>query len=353
MSDFRKLILAPTSPISSVIGILESERARIVLIVDNKNHLLGTVTDGDVRRGLLHQFGMDTEAQEIMCSKPSVVTAKDSTDRSTILEQMQQLGLRQMPVVDGEGVVVGIETIIELSEQNKLENPVYLLAGGFGKRLHPLTIDTPKPLLKVGEKPILQMILESFIKAGFYKFYISTHYKSELVKSHFGNGSNWSVDIHYVDEKTPLGTAGGLGLLPKNLPDLPLIMMNGDLLTKVDFVRLLDYHVESRGSATMCVREYDFQVPFGVVHPSGDKVLSIEEKPVHHFFVNAGIYVLDPEVIHTVSSNEYLDMPNLLQDRIDKDETVNIFPLHEYWLDIGRLEEYERAQAEIGRVLDQ
>jgi NDP-sugar pyrophosphorylase family protein len=217
------------------------------------------------------------------------------------------------------------------------------MAGGFGTRLYPLTEDTPKPLLNVGNRPILETILSRFIKAGFHNFFISTHYKAEKVRAHFGDGSAWGVKIEYVNEEKPLGTAGSIGLLPKNLPKLPILMMNGDVLTKVNFEHLLAFHQEQKGIATMCIREYDVQIPFGVVNVEEQQAKSIVEKPIQKYFVNAGIYVLEPELVNKVNPNTPIDMPNLLEKQIKKGKSVSIFPIHEYWLDIGHMKEYKSA----------
>jgi len=218
------------------------------------------------------------------------------------------------------------------------------MAGGFGKRLRPLTEHTPKPLLQIGSKPILETILDQFVEAGFHRFYISTHYKAEMVQEHFGNGSERGISIQYVHEYEPLGTAGALGLLPDDLPDLPIMMMNGDLLTKVDFIELLNFHSSNGGDATMCVREYEFEVPYGVIKAEDYRITSIVEKPVHRFFVNAGVYVLSPSVVEDIDGGSYLDMPHMLEERIRSDRKINMFPIHEYWLDIGKMEQFEQAQ---------
>ena len=218
-----------------------------------------------------------------------------------------------------------------------------ILAGGFGRRLHPLTEDTPKPLLKVGSQPILESIIGRFIKAGFHNFYISTYYKAEMIREYFGDGSSLGINIKYVNEEKPLGTAGSIGLLPKNLSKLPIIMMNGDVLTKVNFEHLLNFHREQDSIATMCIREYDVQIPFGVVKIKEQQVENIEEKPIQKFFVNAGIYVFEPELVNKVNPNTHIDMPNLLEKQIKEGRSVSIFPIHEYWLDIGHMKEYESA----------
>jgi NDP-sugar pyrophosphorylase family protein len=221
------------------------------------------------------------------------------------------------------------------------------MAGGFGKRLQPLTDNVPKPLLKVGKNPILENILIQFIEAGFHNFYISTHYKAEMVREYFGDGGNWGIKIRYIHENKPLGTAGGLGLLPNNLPKLPILVMNGDLLTKIDFSELLNFHLQEKGDATMCVREYDFQVPYGVVKTEELRIISIEEKPVQRFFVNAGVYVLNSSILESIDGINYLDMPQLLEGVIENCGQVNMFPVHEYWLDIGQIEQFNQAQQDI------
>jgi NDP-sugar pyrophosphorylase family protein len=203
-------------------------------------------------------------------------------------------------------------------------------------------------MLKVGGKPILETLIRNFIKAGFQNFYISTHYMPEQIENYFGDGTDLGVNITYVHEDEPLGTGGALGLLPDDLPKgLPLIMMNGDVLTKVDFQRLLDFHNENQADATMCVREYDYQIPYGVINGEGNKITSMVEKPIQRFFVNAGIYVVSPQVINSVPQNHKIDMPTLLEQHMEQRNNILMFPIHEYWLDIGRMDDFNRAQADI------
>jgi len=342
MHDWQKIILKQTDSMQRAIEVLNVESLQIALVVNNADQLIGTITDGDIRRGLVKHYGLDTPVSNFMFTSPTLATVNETKEE--VFQKMKKVGIMQIPIVDENNQIVGLETLQHLLEKKKLDNPVFLMAGGFGTRLQPLTEHTPKPLLTVGNKPILETILDQFIEAGFHNFYISTHYKAEMVRKHFGDGSNWDVNINYIHESEPLGTAGALGLLPDDLPDLPIVMMNGDLLTKVDFSDLLKFHVESGGEATMCVREYDFQVPYGVITANDHKVASIVEKPIHKFFVNAGIYVLSSQLISKVESNSYLDMPHLLQELIDIDEQVNMFPVHEYWLDIGQIEQFEQAQ---------
>ena len=342
MYDWEKTILKKCATMQEAIQVLNNESLRIVLVVDDNQKLVGTITDGDIRRGLLRHLTINSALSEFMFTQPTVASVTD--DHNQILLKMQELGLLHFPIVDECGKVVGLEYIHHILEKKRSDNPVILMAGGYGKRLRPLTEHTPKVMLNVGSKPILETILEQFIDAGFHNFYISIYFKAEILQAHFGDGSDWGVSINYIHEEKPLGTAGALGLLPKEGFDLPIIVMNGDLLTKVDFQELLSFHLENGGDATMCVREYDFQVPYGVIQAEEHRITSIVEKPVHKFYINAGIYVLNPDALNTIDGKSYLDMPHLLSEKINGNRQVNMFPLHEYWLDVGQVDEFEKAQ---------
>jgi dTDP-glucose pyrophosphorylase len=341
MQNWKNTILKQTDTMEKAIQVLNKESLRIVMVVNDDDQLVGTITDGDIRRGLLGHLSVNSELSDFMFMKPTVALEEESRD--DIFLKMKNLDLLQIPIVDKNNKVTGLETLHHLIN-NKRDNPVFLMAGGFGKRLRPLTNDTPKPLLKVGGKPILESILEQFIREGFHNFYISIHYKADMIRRHFGDGSDRGVTIEYIHEKTPLGTAGSLGLLPDNIQNLPILMMNGDLLTRIDFLELLRFHELKGGDATVCVREYDLQVPYGVIKAEGSLIVSIKEKPKHKFFVNAGIYILDPKILREVDGLSYLDMPQLLERKIDGLGQVNMFPMHEYWLDIGQIDQFEQAQ---------
>lgn len=343
MKCWENLLITPENTIAEAIRVIDAGSARITLVVDQERHLLGTVTDGDVRRGLIRQVALSEPITKIMNRQPKVLT--QGMDREQTLALFRNNDLLQLPVVDQQGRVSGLETYRDILNVPTRENWVFLMAGGFGKRLRPLTDDCPKPMLRLGGKPILESIIERFIAAGFRKFYISIHYLAEQIRNHFGDGGAWGITIRYIEEETPLGTGGALGLLPM-VDNLPVVMMNGDLLTNLDFSALLSLHVERNSDMTVCVREYDYQVPFGVMQVAGDKVMDIVEKPVHSFFVNAGIYVLSPHAIASVTPGQHCDMPDLIRTRISEGQQVNIFPIHEYWLDIGRMDDFERAQTE-------
>jgi dTDP-glucose pyrophosphorylase len=342
--NWKNILIKPTATIRDALNIIDSEALRIALVTDDDFNLVGVVTDGDIRRGLLKNLALTDDVSAVMNFHPLTITS--GVSRKDVVKLMQSRNILAVPVVEASKVV-GLETLQHFGSQSQYQNPVFLMAGGFGTRLRPLTDNCPKPLLKVGDKPILEIVLDSFIKAGFVNFYISTHYMPEMIREHFGDGSKWQVKITYVYEAEPLGTGGALGLLPSDLADLPLILMNGDVLTNVDFERVLAFHNKNTACATMCVRDYEYQVPFGVINGEGNRIVSMVEKPIQRYFVNAGIYVVSPELRKSVQKNQRLDMPTLLEQAIANNNDVLMFPIHEYWLDIGRIEDYQRAQTDI------
>jgi len=342
--QWENTLINPESTIREALQVIDIEALRGAIIVDQNNRLLGVVSDGDIRRGILSGISLESSVASVMNKNP-IITTK-SASKQQIIELMESNDILSVPLVEN-GVVIGLHTLHDSLSIEKLDNPVFLMAGGFGTRLRPLTDNCPKPLLKVGDKPILEITLYNFIKSGFINFYISTHYMPEMIREHFGDGSKWGVNISYVHEETPLGTGGALGLLPKDLPKLPLIMMNGDILTNIDFQKLLNFHSSQVADASMCVREYEYQIPYGVIQGENGKITSMEEKPTQLFHINAGIYVVNPDLIEQVKVNEIIDMPTLLEQKIKAQGNVMMFPIHEYWLDIGRMEDYQRAQADI------
>lgn len=351
MKKWEGTLVGPATTLEEAIRVLDRETLRIVLVVDPAHRLLGTLTDGDVRRALLRQQPLSTLVGEVMNRQPKV--AHPDWSKARILAWMENNQLLQLPVVDGQMQLLGLETLHGLLKKPRQDNPVFLMSGGFGTRLRPLTESCPKPLLRIGGKPILELVLEGFVNAGFHRFFVSTHYLPEQIRKYFGDGSNWDVSIRYVHEDEPLGTGGALGLLPAEEIDQPLFLMNGDLLTNISYLSLLAFHEEHGGVATMCVRELEQQIPYGVIQTEGVRVTDIVEKPVHHFTVNAGIYVLSPGLVRSVRPETAIDMPELLHREIRAGHRVNIFPIKEYWLDIGRMEDFERAQSEVGELFDE
>lgn len=328
------------------VEVLEENRVLAIgLVIDKEHKLLGTVTDGDIRRAIIRHCSMDTPVGQLMNHQPAVATNEDSLE--TLLHVMAQRFVTRVPLVNDDGVIVGLLGQNSVRTNATIDSSVLLMAGGFGRRLYPLTKNTPKPLLKVAEKPILEAIVEQLSQQGFQKLFLSLHYRAEMIKDHFGDGSDWNVTIQYLEEDVPLGTAGALGLIDSANIEYPLLVINGDLMTRINYGRLLEFHKEQGGAVTLCVREYEHQIPYGVVAVEHGKVNLIDEKPIHKCFVNAGIYVLDEAVVREVDGHQPLAMTDLLSGLVAENEQVNAYPIHEYWLDIGRLSEYKRANKDV------
>lgn len=338
--DVTAFFVGASVPLREVIAVIDRGELQIALVVDEQRRLLGTITDGDVRRGLLRGLNLGALAREVMTA--DAITAAEDLSLNEDSWLLHKRLARRIPIVDAHGVVVGLALPQDEFVAQGVSNQVVIMAGGLGTRLGKLTEHAPKPLLKVGTKPILETILESFLAQGFRHFNISVNYKAQMIEDYFGDGSSWGAEIRYVRESQRLGTAGALSLLEPR-PDAPILVMNGDLLTKVNFRQMLEFHRIHRQKASVAVRNYDVRVPFGVVEMRGNSLTRIVEKPEYNYFVNAGIYVLNPECLPLIPYNQFYDMPDLLTAVLEKDWRVGSFPIHEYWLDIGRLDDFEAA----------
>ena len=287
MDEWKKVLVLPETKIQNAIEIIDRCCLQIAIVVDSDGRLLGTVTDEDICRGILKGIPLNDPVERIM--NPHPVTIPAITDKKSILPILRANKLRHLPVVDDAGHIIGIERLDDLIESPKNENWVVVMAGGMGKRLRPLTKDCPKPMLQVGDKPVLETILNQFMSQGFYKFCFCVHYKSEKIRDYFQDGSKWGAEIHYIDEEKPMGTVGSLSLFPFQT-DRPILIINGDILTKVSFNQLIDFHFRHQALATVAVATYDYQVPYGVVKANKDRLIGFEEKPVYANFVNAFTY---------------------------------------------------------------
>lgn len=345
MKNWHSILLHQSSTIRDAMRSLDQGSLRICLLVNEHNQLLGTVTDGDIRRALLRDANMDDAVSLVMNTNP--ITTEQDSSREQRLQLMNQHDLTAIPIVDAANKVVGLETLHQAMAPQKHDNPVFIMAGGFGTRLHPLTDHCPKPMLRVGEKPMLEHLINQFVGLGFHDFYISTHYLPDVIRNHFGHGENWGVSIQYVHEQKPLGTGGALGLLPTSLPDMPLIMMNGDVLTKLNYAQLLRHHLSKNFDATVCVREDEHRVPFGVIETEDQLITSVVEKPTYRYKINTGIYVISPEIVRSVQPGQRIDLPTLLVQHRHQGKRIGTYTSYDYWLDIGQMKDYQKAQRDI------
>ena len=341
MKNINQIKVFEKSKISEALKKMSVGGIKIVLVVNDKDNLIGTLSDGDIRRGLLNGLDLNSTIETVVYKSPT--TAKISDTKDELLKLAISKQINQIPILDENNKIKDIYVLDEFLKIKKKTNKVVLMAGGLGTRLMPLTEHTPKPMLKVGNKPILHTILKKFKECGYTNFVMCVNYKSKVIQDYFGDGTKFGVKIEYILEKQRMGTAGALSLLAGKLKE-PFFVMNGDLLTNLDFEKILDFHIKNESKATMCVREYNIEVPYGEVKLDKENVVSIAEKPMHKFFVNAGIYVLDPECIDLIPK-EFYDMPLLFKRIIQHNKKTISFPLGEYWLDIGRSKDYERANS--------
>jgi len=345
--DRQAFCLSPSQTIGRVMALMEQNASGLVLLVDGQDRLLATITDGDIRRAFLDGCGIDDSAGRLLEAKahaPGPICGRLGQDAEEMAALMRARRIRHLPVLDGEDRVVDVVFLESFAPRASMPLNALVMAGGFGVRLRPLTDCLPKPMLPIGDRPLLEIIIARLRKAGVGRVFISLHYLAEKIVDHFGTGEDFGVEITYIRETTPLGTAGAIGLLPPS--DIPLLVINGDVLTAVDFNAMFQFHREHGAALTVAMRGYQLQVPYGVLRCDGHKVVSLVEKPTYSYLTNAGLYVLSPEVAASIERDQRLDMPELIERLITDGQNVSGFPIIEYWLDIGSHSEYDRARQE-------
>jgi dTDP-glucose pyrophosphorylase len=342
---FEKLFIAPGATVREAIESIDVGAIEIALMTDEHRALIGTVTDGDVRRALLRGVTLDDPVDPLVHRQP--VTAPASSKAAELLELMTRAGVDQIPLLrDGRVVDVAfMRDLVSREEQADAAAPVVLMAGGKGLRLRPLTEHVPKPMLPVGDQPLLERVLGQVRDAGFSRVLMAVNYRADVIEGHFGDGSRFGLDIAYLREDRPLGSAGALKLAGAELQE-PFVVMNADLLTNVNLAALMRFHRAEGNALTVGVRQYALELPYGVVELSGTEVVSLHEKPTHSFFVNAGVYAVDPSVIDLLADAERFDMTDVIAAALAAGQRVGGFPIREYWIDIGQLADYQRAESD-------
>jgi dTDP-glucose pyrophosphorylase/CBS domain-containing protein len=345
--NVEDLFVRPEDSLRHVMERINVTLRAIALVVDPDRKLLGTVVDGDIRRALLANMPLDSTVADVLRQKdvPQPVQAPLGASSADLITLMHDRSVHQVPLVDADGRVADLVTMDDLLPDEVLPLKAVIMAGGVGARLKPLTEQIPKPMLPVGGRPVLELIVDSLREAGIRHVNVTTHYKPEAIKEHFGDGNDFGVELHYLTEDRPLGTAGALGLMER--PQETVLVMNGDILTDIDFRAMLGYHREHKAVLTLAVRKYEIAIPYGVVECDGAQVSRLVEKPHLAFFVNAGIYLLEPEAHGFIPDNERFDMTDLIRSLLDAGRPVASFPVHEYWLDIGQPNDYQKAQDDV------
>ncbi len=341
-SHWQKAIMPKNSRISEIVQNLEESGIQIALVVDHSGVLLGTICDGDIRRSLLKGLNMNSSIDSII--QYDALLVPPEMGRQLVMQLMEANKVKQIPIVDENHQVIGLHLLDDLNILPKRPNLMVIMAGGMGKRLRPQTESQPKPMLTVANKPMLEHIIERAKVEGFNHFIIAIHYLGHMIEKHFGDGDRLGVKIDYLKEKEPLGTAGALGLLSP--PSDPFVVINGDVISDIRYGEMIDFHNRYLSSATMAVRVHEWEHPFGVVQTDGVDIVNFEEKPIARSHINAGVYVLNPENLSILTSNEHCDMPTLFERiKLDSRRTI-VYPMHEPWLDVGRQADLERANKE-------
>ena len=340
--EIEDTFINPKSSLHEALLKLEKKACKLIIVVNDSKQILGILTDGDLRKLVLNNQPLDVCVSEVMNKDFFSIRLQDNPEKGFSI--MKKYGLTHIPVLDEKKVVRNILSFDQALNNEEVSNTVVIMAGGKGIRLRPFTNNCPKPMLKIDGVPILEIIIRKFKKQGFNNFFISVNYLKNQIIDYFKNGEEFGVKIEYLIEDKPLGTAGALQLIDINNITDPLIIMNGDLLTEINFRKLIDFHNKNNAQATMAVAEFENNIPYGVVQVDENKLLKFKEKPTYKYLINAGIYVVNPKSLDHLKFNEYAEMPDLLEKINNKNnEKVAVFKLQEYWLDIGSKESYLEA----------
>ena len=341
------LFLKENDVVKKAMSIIDKTKAKLALVLDKKDSLIGTVTDGDIRRAILRGEALQSPVENIMNKKFKYLEESISINKSnSFFKDLKKESIRAIPVINKEKKVVKVIILDEIFGEAPVNSPVIIMAGGKGSRLYPITENCPKPMLQVGGKPMLELIINNYVSNGFKKFYISVNYMKDKIINYFGDGKKLNIEIEYLIEEKPLGTAGSLSLLPKTIDDT-FIVINGDVITQLNPLDLLNFHESQNADGTLCAVETEFNFPYGVLETNGINLEGIKEKPSYKNLINAGIYVLNPKLISFIEKGKYLDMPDLfIKAKLNKKKMI-VYPIHEYWIDVGLPDKFKKVQLDI------
>ncbi len=337
----QKPFISQKTTIIDTLKVIDDTAMEIALVIDDDAKLLGTVTDGDIRRGIIRGADLHSPIEALMNRNP--IVAGHNTPDDELLFIMTNRSIKHLPIIDGQKHVIRLVQLKDLIARKPRKNSAVIMAGGLGSRLGELTRETPKPLLPVGGRPVLALIVEQLRRHGIENIFVSVNYKSEMIKAHFAENPVSGVNLSFLEEHCFLGTAGSLSLIEESQQH-PIIVMNGDILSPVNFANLLQMHASAAKPMTVCTRQFSFQIPYGVLQMRGEELIDIEEKPSHSIFINAGIYVIDPAVLSLIEKGKCLDMPDLIKMVKQSMGGVGCYPVSEFWLDIGTPSDYSKAR---------
>lgn len=341
MIKYKQMCINKDKYIQEAIKKLNEVPIKTLFVVDENLKLLGSITDGDIRRSLLREFSMDSKVTSFMNASPKYCLLND--DELIVKKIMTDNSFNTLPILNSNLEICGIKINKEVDTLVRSNTPVIIMAGGFGKRLGALTKNTPKPMLIVKGKPILEHIILRLYQDGFKNLYISTHFLSEKIINYFEDGKKWGVNINYLHEEVPLGTAGALSLLKENNTQQPVLVTNGDLLTSINYADFLNYHYVEKNKSTICINNFKIEVPYGVINFKESFLDSIIEKPTYNYSVLSGIYIFQYELIKSIKPKIFLNMPDFINS-INTKNNIGVYPIHESWIDIGKISDFEKAK---------
>jgi dTDP-glucose pyrophosphorylase len=351
VNNLGDVLVGASATLRETLECITKSGKQLALVVDAGGRLLGLATDGDLRKAILRGLSLEAAVDQAMNSAPMVAPPGLSTTAAVAV--MRRRGIRQLPLVDDAGRVVDLLFLDDLLAPAPLPNAAMIMAGGEGKRLRPLTESTPKPLLRVGGKPLLEIMIERLRGAGIDRVLLALHYKRQMIEEHFGDGARCGVTIKYHYEDTPRGTAGSLHEARRypGFTDHPLLVLNADILTKCDFREMLTFHARNRAHMTVGTVPYTVDLPYGILELDGARLAAVKEKPSLDFVINSGIYVVEPSVLEAMGAGAVLDMPELIAGVMSRGQHVVAFPIREYWLDVGRLDDFHKAERDVAEGL--
>ncbi|GAB3340940.1 nucleotidyltransferase family protein [Marivirga atlantica] len=336
------LNISENNSFEKAVELLDHNGTGFLPVVDQHNKLIGVITDGDLRRAILAKKIADVK--QIMNADP--ITMPSGTSHVIAKRKLKQIHRRQMPLVDEQGKLTEVVLLNDFDVAPK-EEWVVIMAGGLGSRLGELTKDIPKPMLPIGGRPMLEHIIDNFKEFGFYKFILCVNYKAEIIENHFKDGTNFGIEVRYTHENKRMGTAGPLSLIDFDISD-NLFVVNGDLITSIDFNDFLEFHLTQKADATMCVKSYSNEIPYACINADSDNnLLEIQEKPSFNYHINAGMYIVNKDLLKLIPNDTFYDMPTLFEEALGKGKSVKIFRMDDYWLDIGQPSDYQKGNNDL------
>lgn len=348
LNDVSKILVQKECTIRQILQTIDNGTKGIVIVVNDENKLLGTITDGDVRRALLSGASLNDKIDNIIHLNP--VFIYESTPKEEVKDIFIRKAIKDIPIVNNDNVVVDIISINDLLLTKGKENPVVIMAGGLGSRLKDLTKEIPKPMLKIGDKPILQHVINNFAQYGFNKILVSVNYKAEIIENYFQDGYAYGVKINYIRENKRMGTAGGIRLA-KDYIDKDFFVINADIFTNLNMENMMEFHEKNSFDITVGIRKFSYQIPYGVLKLEGNYVKGLVEKPITDYYINGGIYCLNPKVIEFIPMDQYFEITELIQMCINNGLRVGSYEIEGYWMDIGKEEDYNKVNSDIYDLL--